>query len=127
LAVRGVLPLLGPVIATLFAVGLLASGLASTSVDSYAGAEIMHGLLKTRIPLVVRRLVTRVPALIILLLGVDPTWSLVLSRVFLAFGIPFALIPLVMVTARFPSYDENPPPRSEVDGQTGANFAFRQC
>ncbi|WP_308800208.1 Nramp family divalent metal transporter [Agromyces silvae] len=91
---------LGPVIATLFAVGLLASGLASTSVGAYAGAEIMHGLLRVRIPLIVRRLVTLVPALVILALGFDPTLSLVLSQVVLSFGIPFALVPLVALTAR---------------------------
>ncbi|GAA1507891.1 manganese transport protein [Agromyces terreus] len=90
---------LGPVIATLFAVGLLASGLASTSVGAYAGAEIMHGLLRVRVPLLARRLVTLVPALAILALGFDPTQSLVLSQVVLSFGIPFALIPLVAVTA----------------------------
>ncbi|MFF7682279.1 Nramp family divalent metal transporter [Microbacterium sp. NPDC007973] len=91
---------LGPLVATLFAVGLLASGLASTSVGAYAGAEIMHGLLRARIPLVVRRLVTLVPALAILALGVDPTLALVLSQVVLSFGIPFALVPLVALTAR---------------------------
>lgn len=91
---------LGPVIATLFAVGLLASGLASTSVGAYAGAEIMHGLLRVRIPLVARRLVTLVPALVILALGFDPTLSLVLSQVVLSFGIPFALVPLVALTAK---------------------------
>lgn len=87
-------------IATLFAVGLLASGLASTSVGAYAGAEIMHGLLHVRIPLIARRLVTLVPAIVILGLGFDPTISLVLSQVVLSFGIPFALIPLVTLTAR---------------------------
>ncbi|WP_430647217.1 Nramp family divalent metal transporter [Agromyces sp. GXS1127] len=91
---------LGPVIATLFAVGLLASGLASTSVGAYAGAEIMHGLLHVRIPLLARRLITLVPALAILWLGFDPTLSLVLSQVVLSFGIPFALVPLVALTAR---------------------------
>lgn len=91
---------LGPVIATLFAIGLLASGLASTSVGAYAGAEIMHGLLRVRIPLIARRLVTLVPALAILALGFDPTVSLVLSQVVLSFGIPFALVPLVALTAK---------------------------
>ena len=91
---------LGSVIATLFAVGLLASGLASTSVGAYAGAEIMHGLLHVRVPLIARRLVTLVPAIAILLLGFDPTLSLVLSQVVLSFGIPFALVPLVALTAR---------------------------
>jgi len=91
---------MGGVIATLFAVGLLASGLASTSVGAYAGAEIMHGLLRVRIPIVWRRLVTLVPALVILGIGLDPTWSLVVSQVVLSFGIPFALIPLVWLTSR---------------------------
>ncbi|MGA7148239.1 MAG: Nramp family divalent metal transporter [Microbacterium sp.] len=91
---------LGPAVATLFAVGLLASGLASTSVGAYAGAEIMHGLLRIRVPLLVRRLVTLIPALIILAAGIDPTLALVLSQVVLSFGIPFALIPLVALTAK---------------------------
>jgi manganese transport protein len=91
---------IGPVVATLFAVGLLASGLASTSVGAYAGAEIMHGLLHVRIPLLARRLVTLIPALAILAIGVDPTLALVLSQVVLSFGIPFALVPLVVLTAQ---------------------------
>jgi hypothetical protein len=91
---------LGPVIATLFAVGLLASGLASTAVGAYAGAEIMDGLLHRRISILARRLITLTPALAILAAGVDPTFALILSQVALSFGIPFALIPLVNLTAR---------------------------
>ncbi|WP_065571113.1 Nramp family divalent metal transporter [Microbacterium oleivorans] len=91
---------IGPVVATLFAVGLLASGLASSAVGAYAGAEIMHGLLRIRIPLLVRRLVTLVPALAILAIGVDPTLALIISQVVLSFGIPFALIPLIALTAK---------------------------
>ena len=91
---------LGAVVATLFAVGLLASGLASTSVGAYAGAEIMQGLLHVRIPLLTRRVISLIPALAILGLGFDPTMSLVLSQVVLSFGIPFALIPLVVLTAK---------------------------
>ncbi len=91
---------IGPMVATLFAVGLLASGLASTSVGAYAGAEIMHGLLHIRVPLIARRLVTLIPALAILAIGIDPTLALVLSQVVLSFGIPFALIPLVVLTAQ---------------------------
>lgn len=91
---------LGPVIATLFAVGLLASGLASTSVGAYAGAEIMAGLLRVRIPMLARRIITLVPALAILAIGFDPTQALILSQVVLSFGIPFALIPLVTLTAQ---------------------------
>lgn len=91
---------IGPIVATAFAIALLASGLASTAVGAYAGAEIMHGLLRTRLPLLVRRLVTLIPALAILAIGVDPTLALVLSQVVLSFGIPFALIPLVALTAQ---------------------------
>lgn len=89
---------LGPAVGVVFAIGLLASGLASTSVGSYAGATIMGGLLKLRVPLLVRRIVTLIPALIILAVGVDPTWALVLSQVFLSLGIPFAMIPLLRLT-----------------------------
>ncbi|MDF2442326.1 MAG: manganese transport protein [Subtercola sp.] len=89
---------LGPVIGVIFAIGLLASGLASTSVGSYAGATIMSGLLHIRIPLLLRRVVTMIPALIILGIGVNPTWALVLSQVFLSLGIPFALVPLFRLT-----------------------------
>jgi manganese transport protein len=90
---------LGPVVALVFAVGLLASGLASTSVGSYAGATIMAGLLKRRVPLFVRRVVTLLPALLVLALGVDPTGALVISQVALSFGIPFALVPLLRLTS----------------------------
>ena len=90
---------LGPAVALLFAIALLASGLASTSVGAYAGAEIMKGLLRVNIPLLLRRAITIAPALVILALGVDPTLALVLSQVVLSFGIPFALIPLVRLTA----------------------------
>jgi manganese transport protein len=91
---------LGTPIALLFAVGLLASGLASTAVGGYAGAVVMEGLLKRRVPLVLRRVITLVPALIVLAAGVDPTTALVLSQVVLSFGIPLALIPLAVLTAR---------------------------
>jgi manganese transport protein len=89
---------LGPGIALVFAIGLLASGLASTSVGSYAGAIIMAGLLKRRIPVYLRRLITLVPAIALLAAGIDPTWALVVSQVFLSFGIPFALVPLLRLT-----------------------------
>jgi manganese transport protein len=89
---------LGPTVALFFAVGLLASGLASTSVGAYAGAMIMQGLLRTTFPVLVRRLVTLIPALLVLASGVDPTRALVLSQVALSFGIPFALVPLVRLT-----------------------------
>ncbi len=90
---------LGPVIGVVFAVGLLASGLASTSVGAYAGATIMNGLLKVRIPLQTRRLVSLIPAIILLSVGIDPTWALIVSQIVLSFGIPFALVPLLRLTA----------------------------
>ena len=90
---------LGTTVGIIFAVGLLVSGLASTSVGAYAGSEIMAGLLKVRIPLLARRVITIIPALIVLGIGVDPTWSLVVSQVVLSFGIPFALIPLIRLTS----------------------------
>jgi manganese transport protein len=90
---------LGPTVALLFAIGLLASGLASTSVGAYAGAMIMQGLLRRSYPLLLRRLVTLIPALAVLAIGVDPSRALVLSQVVLSFGIPFALIPLVRLTS----------------------------
>jgi manganese transport protein len=86
--------------ALLFAVALLASGFASSSVGTYAGQVIMAGFLRRQIPLLLRRAVTLVPALAILALGVDPTWALVVSQVVLSFGIPFALVPLLMLTRR---------------------------
>jgi manganese transport protein len=91
---------LGPTVALLFAIGLLASGLASTSVGAYAGAMIMQGLLQRSVPLVARRMVTLIPALVVLIVGVDPSRALVISQVVLSFGIPFALIPLVRLTSR---------------------------
>ncbi|MBW8710653.1 MAG: Nramp family divalent metal transporter, partial [Mycobacterium sp.] len=90
---------LGPTVALFFAIGLLASGLASTSVGAYAGAMIMQGLLRRSYPLLLRRLVTLIPALVILAIGLDPSRALVLSQVVLSFGIPFALIPLVRLTS----------------------------
>jgi manganese transport protein len=90
---------LGHTVALFFAIGLLASGLASTSVGAYAGAMIMQGLLRRSYPLLLRRLVTLIPALVVLAIGVDPSRALVLSQVVLSFGIPFALIPLVRLTA----------------------------
>jgi len=88
---------LGATLGLLFALALLASGLASTSVGGYAGAVIMDGLLRRRIPLLWRRLATAIPALLLLGAGADPTRLLILSQVVLSFGIPFALIPLVRI------------------------------
>jgi manganese transport protein len=93
---------LGPAIGVLFALALLASGLASTSVGAYAGAMIMAGLLRRHIPLAARRIITLIPALMILGVGIEPTRALVWSQVLLSFGLPLALIPLIWLTSRRP-------------------------
>lgn len=90
----------GPGIAMMFAIGLLASGLASTAVGGYAGGEVMQSLLRIRLGVVVRRLITAVPAMIILGSGLDATQALVISQVALSFGIPFALWPLLWLTSQ---------------------------
>lgn len=95
---RAITAHLGQGVGVIFAIGLLASGLASTSVGAYAGSEIMAGLLHIRVPLLARRLVTLIPALLIIGSGAEPTWALVVSQVVLSFGIPMALIPLTMST-----------------------------
>nr|WP_174531986.1 Nramp family divalent metal transporter [Millisia brevis] len=95
----GIAATLGSGAALLFALALLASGLASSSVGTLAGQVVMDGFIQRRIPDVVRRLITLAPALAILASGVDPTRALVLSQVVLSFGIPFALVPLVQFTA----------------------------
>ncbi|MBV8479283.1 MAG: Nramp family divalent metal transporter, partial [Actinobacteria bacterium] len=92
--------LVGGGAALAFAVALLASGASSSSVGTYAGQVVMAGFVGLRIPLYVRRLVTMVPALVVLAIGVSPTSALVLSQVVLSFGIPFALVPLVLLTSR---------------------------
>ena len=86
--------------ATLFALALLASGFASSGVGTYAGQVVMQGFVQRRIPLFARRALTLTPAIVVLSLGVDPTAALVFSQVVLAFGIPFALVPLVLLTRR---------------------------
>ena len=86
----------GPLSATLFGVGLLASGFSSSSVGTMSGQVVMQGFIARRIPLFARRLITMTPPLAILAMGVDATTALVMSQVVLSFGIPFALIPLLM-------------------------------
>jgi manganese transport protein len=83
-----------------FATALMASGFASSSVGTYAGQVVMQGFIDRKIPLALRRAITMTPALIVLALGLDASRSLVISQVVLSFGIPFALIPLVMLTHR---------------------------
>jgi manganese transport protein len=92
--------LVGGGAALAFAVALLASGASSSSVGTYAGQVVMGGFLNLRIPLLLRRAITMVPALAVLAVGLNPTDALVLSQVVLSFGIPLALIPLVMLTCR---------------------------
>jgi manganese transport protein len=92
--------LLGPGAALAFALALLASGFAASSVGTYAGQVVMQGFINRTIPLVLRRLVTMAPALVVLGIGLDPSRSLVISQVVLSFGIPFALVPLVLLTRR---------------------------
>jgi len=92
--------LVGGTAALAFAVALLASGASSSSVGTYAGQVVMAGFINIRIPLLLRRAVTMIPAIVVLAIGVSPTSALVLSQVVLSFGIPFALVPLVMLTCR---------------------------
>ncbi len=93
---------LGQATAVMFAVGLLASGFASSSVGTYAGSVILEGFLQRRIALPVRRLITLAPALLLIALGLDPTQMLIVSQVVLSFGIPFALWSLVILTRNRP-------------------------
>ncbi|MGE5071935.1 MAG: Nramp family divalent metal transporter, partial [Anaerolineae bacterium] len=93
-------PLLGSAASWVFAISLLASGLSSSSVGTMAGQVIMGGFLHRQIPTWIRRLVTVFPPMIIIMLGLDPTRTLVLSQVVLSFGLPFAIVPLIMFTRR---------------------------
>jgi len=93
-------PLLGKAASWIFALSLLASGLSSSTVGTMAGQVIMKGFLRRQIPSWVRRLATMVPSLIVIALGLDPTRTLVISQVVLSFGLPFAIIPLALFTAK---------------------------
>ncbi|MFL5657628.1 MAG: Nramp family divalent metal transporter [Ktedonobacteraceae bacterium] len=93
-------PLLGQASSWVFAVSLLASGLSSSTVGTMAGQVIMQGFLHRHIPIWIRRGVTMLPSLIVILIGLEPTRTLVVSQVVLSFGIPFALVPLVLFTRR---------------------------
>ena len=83
-----------------FALALLASGFASSSVGTYSGQVVMQGFIARTIPLALRRLVTMAPALIVLAIGLNPSRALVISQVVLSFGIPFALVPLVLLSSK---------------------------
>jgi len=99
-AFDGLKQVVSPSAATIFGVALLASGYASSSVGTMSGQVVMQGFIRRRIPIFVRRAITLAPALIVLAVGLDPTDALVGSQVVLSFGIPFALVPLVMLTRR---------------------------
>jgi manganese transport protein len=91
-------PLLGSAASWVFGISLLAAGLSSSTVGTSAGQVIMQGFLKRHIPIWLRRLATMVPSLVVIAVGLDPTRTLVISQVILSFGLPFAVIPLVMFT-----------------------------
>jgi manganese transport protein len=93
-------PLLGPAAATVFAVALLCSGLSSSTVGVMAGQVIIEGFLHIKFPIFLRRLITIIPAMIVLAVGLDPLKILILSQVVLSFALPFALIPLLILTNR---------------------------
>src|SRR5712691_1942126 len=97
---RTLQPILGGASSVLFALALTASGLSSSTVGTMSGQVVMQGFIRRRIPLFVRRAVTMIPAFIVIGIGLDPSRTLVISQVVLSFGIPFALIPLVMFTSR---------------------------
>jgi len=98
-AYRTLSPLLGPAAGKIFAIALIAAGLSSSAVGTMSGQVVMQGFVHFRIPLWTRRLVTVLPSLAVLSLGLDPTRTLVISQVVLSFGLPFAVIPLVLFTA----------------------------
>jgi manganese transport protein len=91
-------PLLGQAASWIFAISLLASGLSSSTVGTSAGQVIMQGFLHRHIPVWLRRLVTLIPSMIVIAVGLDPTRTLVISQVILSFGLPFAIIPLIIFT-----------------------------
>jgi manganese transport protein len=99
-AYRTLGPLLGPASATLFAVALLCSGLSSSTVGVMAGQVIIEGFLDIKFSIFLRRLITIIPALVVIAIGFDPLKILILSQVVLSFTLPFALIPLLMLTSR---------------------------
>lgn len=99
-AYKTLTPLLGGGAAIAFALALLASGLSSSTVGTMAGQVVMQGFVGFRIPLLLRRLLTMIPAFAVILAGLNPTSTLILSQVVLSFGIPFALIPLLLFTAK---------------------------
>ena len=97
---KTLVPLLGSASSALFAIALLTSGLSSSAIGTLAGQVVMQGFIRRRIPIFVRRAVTMAPAFVVIWWGADPSHTLVISQVILSFGIPFALVPLVLFTSR---------------------------
>lgn len=99
-AQRSLEPLLGTLSSGAFGIALLASGLSSSAVGTMAGQTIMKGFIGLSIPINIRRLVTMAPALIIIALGVNPMYALIMSQVALSFALPFAIVPMLLITSR---------------------------
>ena len=99
-AYKTLTPLLGQAASWVFAISLIASGLSSTTVGTMAWQMVMQGFLRRNIPIWIRRSITILPALLVIILGLEPTRTLVISQVILSFGIPFALVPLILFTRR---------------------------
>ena len=99
-AQRSLEPLLGTLSSGAFGIALLASGLSSSAVGTMAGQTIMKGFIGLSIPINIRRLITMTPALIIIALGVNPMYALVMSQVALSFALPFAIVPMLLITSR---------------------------
>jgi manganese transport protein len=97
---RTLQPIVGGASSALFALALIASGFSSSAVGTLSGQVVMQGFIRRQIPLQLRRLVTMIPAFVVIAIGIDPSRTLVISQVVLSFGIPFALIPLVYFTSR---------------------------
>jgi manganese transport protein len=121
-AYEGLQQLVSDRAATVFGIALLASGFASSSVGTMAGQVVMQGFIRRRIPLFLRRSITLAPALIVLAIGVDPTDALVGSQVVLSFGIPFALVPLLIIASRREVMKDlvNPPWLTAIAGTIAA-------
>jgi manganese transport protein len=92
-------PLLGHVSALVFAIALLCSGLSSSTVGTMAGQVIIEGFLEVKFSIFLRRLITLIPAIVVIAIGLDPLRILILSQVILSFTLPFALIPLMILTS----------------------------
>ncbi|MDI6601389.1 MAG: Nramp family divalent metal transporter [Thermoanaerobacteraceae bacterium] len=97
---RSLEPLLGPISSSAFGIALLASGFSSSAVGTMAGETVMDGFINIKFPTMLKRLVTMIPAMVIILIGINPMKALVLSQVSLSFALPFAIIPMLIITGR---------------------------